>query len=315
MLTSFVQQKLMLITSAGTTFCKLAPARVLCRLFEPWLFFRRVVLFVLLLLLPSAPTKTRAAFSRLHSTALTARFVLRNGLLRHFGANVYWLGNYTRTGAGVNNTTFVPATPQQSFGPGPTEGHGYFSASLNTFVWWGWINGRPPPEVGVPAWDSVLSVARAVTYDGGLSTVGDFNGMLRFYPVSTIKLLRGALLLDTRDALGRAPIPAHETVFPLKAAAGHLLDVEINITWEGGDVPVDFGSVGVSVLGATAPAPAAAAVGAGGCAERRRPCQVVIPMFGRVNLAVRKPCLRPYLRHVTGRAGGVVCALPMCAAS
>lgn len=121
--------------------------------------------------------------------------------------------------------------------------------------------------MGVPAWDSVLSVARAVTYDGGLSTVGDFNGMLRFYPVSTIELLRGALLLDTRDALGRAPIPAHKTVFPLNAAAGHLLDVEINITWEGGDVPVDFGSVGVSVLGATAPAPAVAAVGAGGCAE------------------------------------------------
>jgi hypothetical protein len=42
----------------------------------------------------------------------------------HFGSNSYWLGNYTRTGPGVNQTAFVPTTPQQQFGPGPGEGHG-----------------------------------------------------------------------------------------------------------------------------------------------------------------------------------------------
>lgn len=168
----------------------------------------------------------------------------------HFGANVYWLGNYTRSGRGANQTRFVPATPQQAFGPGPAEGHGYFSKSLQTFVWWGWVNGRPPREAGVAAWDSMLSVARAVSYDGGLSTVGDFNGMLRFYPVSTLALLRGRLLVDSRDALGRTAPGHSQSFFPLKAAAGRLLDIEINITWPDAEaVPIDFGSVGISVRG------------------------------------------------------------------
>lgn len=54
MLTSFVQQKLILITSTGTTFCQLAPARVLCRLLEPWLFFS-AVLFCLSFYSPYLP--------------------------------------------------------------------------------------------------------------------------------------------------------------------------------------------------------------------------------------------------------------------
>lgn len=103
----------------------------------------------------------------------------------HFGSNAYWLGNYNRTGPGLNQTTFVPTTPQQQFGFGPGEGHGYYSTMAKTFVWFGWIGGGMPAEQGVPSWDSTLSIARAVAYDGGLSTAGEFNGMLTFYPVSS----------------------------------------------------------------------------------------------------------------------------------
>lgn len=53
----------------------------------------------------------------------------------HFGSNAYWLGHYTRTGSGFNQTTFVPTTPQQQFGSGPGEGHGYYSQILKKFVW------------------------------------------------------------------------------------------------------------------------------------------------------------------------------------
>ena len=49
----------------------------------------------------------------------------------HFGSDAYWLGNYTRTGSGFNQTHFVPTTPQQQFGPGPGEGHGYYSGARN----------------------------------------------------------------------------------------------------------------------------------------------------------------------------------------
>ena len=34
------------------------------------------------------------------------------------------------------------------------------------------VNGHAPAEAGVPAWDSCLTVARAVDYDPGLSTAG-----------------------------------------------------------------------------------------------------------------------------------------------
>lgn len=64
----------------------------------------------------------------------------------HFGSNSYWLGNYTRSGPAPNQTSFVPTTPQQQFGPGPNEGHGYFSSMLKKFVWFGWIPGSPPAE-------------------------------------------------------------------------------------------------------------------------------------------------------------------------
>ena len=44
--------------------------------------------------------------------------------LLHFGSDAYWLGRYTRTGPGLGQTSFVPQTPQQQFGPGAAEGHG-----------------------------------------------------------------------------------------------------------------------------------------------------------------------------------------------
>lgn len=58
---------------------------------------------------------------------------------------------------------------------------------------------------GVPAWDSVLSIARVVEHDPGLSTAGDFNGMVRFYPAPTLASLRGALLMDTTMQWSGAP--------------------------------------------------------------------------------------------------------------
>ena len=60
----------------------------------------------------------------------------------HFGSDAYWLTNYTRTGSGADETAAVPLTPQQQFGSGAGEGHGYYSAAAKTFVWWGWIGGE-----------------------------------------------------------------------------------------------------------------------------------------------------------------------------
>ena len=80
----------------------------------------------------------------------------------------------------------------------------------------------------------------------GLSTIGDFHGMLRVYPLHTLELLRGKLLLNQSDVLGRA---AHPGVYALPGVRGQHLDIEINITWpDGAPVPADFGSVGVRVL-------------------------------------------------------------------
>lgn len=45
-------------------------------------------------------------------------------------------------GPGFGETSFVPVTKQQQFGPGPAEGHGYYSSRLKSFVWWGWIAGE-----------------------------------------------------------------------------------------------------------------------------------------------------------------------------
>ena len=174
----------------------------------------------------------------------------------HFGSDAYWLGNYTRTGPGFNETRFVPTTPQQQFGPGPGEGHGYYSQTLGQFVWWGWIPGSPPAEPGVPSWDSCLSVARAVAYDPGLSTVGDFHGMVTFQPIATLESLRDELLVDERNAWGKA---AAGTLL-LPHAGGDCLDIELNITWPGGTVPEDFGTVGLSVLGDHSSSVASAAV-------------------------------------------------------
>ena len=158
--------------------------------------------------------------------------------LLYFGSNAYWLGVYNRSGSGPGQTAFVPTTPQQQFGSGPGEGHGYYSAIAGAFVWYGWLPGSPPDEPGVPSWDSVISVARTVTYDPGLSPSGDFDGSLSFNPVPSIASLRGELLLDSRDAWG-----ADGSLGGI--ADGNCLDIELNIT----DVPADFVSVGLSVLG------------------------------------------------------------------
>lgn len=53
----------------------------------------------------------------------------------HFGSDAYWLGHYNRSGPGPGQTAFVPTTPQQQFGPGALEGHGYYSRMAGRFVW------------------------------------------------------------------------------------------------------------------------------------------------------------------------------------
>ena len=144
----------------------------------------------------------------------------------HFGSDAYWLGNYQRNGSGFGQTAFVPVTPQQQFGRGPAEGHGYYSDIAKSFVWFGWINGHAPPEPGVPTWDSCLSIARAATFDPGLSTVGDFHGMVTFNPLPSLATLHAKLLVDEPDAWRSAPAG----VLPLPHGAGNCLDIELNIT-------------------------------------------------------------------------------------
>ena len=181
----------------------------------------------------------------------------------------YWLGHYTRTGAGQNQTVFVPATPPQKFGPGAMEGHGFFSAARKEFVWWGWAGGRPPREAGVPAWDSCLTLTRVLTYDAGLAPSGDFNGSLSFYPVAELASVRTKLLLErtfTPSAAGAVAAAAAGAGAEaagvegsgsggvgglewLDDASGNCLDIELNITWPSSSVPANFGTVGVKVLG------------------------------------------------------------------
>jgi sucrose-6-phosphate hydrolase SacC (GH32 family) len=176
----------------------------------------------------------------------------------HFGNNQYWLGAYNRTGAGFNNTAFVPSTPMQTFGHGANEGHGFYSASRQQFLWWGWVSLRPPHEAGVPAWDSCLSLSRVVEVDHGLAPTGDFHSFLRFTPVPELATLRGKLLYQTPEptqqlpeqqaTAGTGPWAGNLTWLP--SAAGNCLDIEVNVSWPAdGAVPVDFGSVGIKVLG------------------------------------------------------------------
>ena len=167
--------------------------------------------------------------------------------LLHFGNNLYWLGNYTKVGPGPGQTAFSPITPPQRFGPGAEESHGYFDESSERFIWFGSIGtGGKPPEPGVPNWDGLLTTAREVSADWGLSTAGDFHGMLRFYPVAELALLRRKLLFSSPDAFRGAAAKA--TVLWLPDAAGNALDIEINVTWPNGVVPRGFGSVGIRVL-------------------------------------------------------------------
>eukprot|EP00658_Telonema_sp_P-2_P059835 TRINITY_DN48935_c0_g1_i1.p1 TRINITY_DN48935_c0_g1~~TRINITY_DN48935_c0_g1_i1.p1 ORF type:complete len:271 (-),score=44.39 TRINITY_DN48935_c0_g1_i1:313-1125(-) len=167
----------------------------------------------------------------------------------HFGSNEYWLGEYQRTGSGFNQTKFVASVPRQTFGAGASEGHGYFSESLQKFFWWGWIpSGPAPAEAGVNTWDSCLSVTREVSYEPGLSTIGEFSGMVSFYSVASLTQLRAGLLFESGDAWAGPPGGGE---MDLPAAAGNCLDIELNVTWRNGTVPTSFGSLGVSVFGGT----------------------------------------------------------------
>ena len=75
----------------------------------------------------------------------------------HFGDNQYYMGNYTRAGAGFGNTTFVPMTPPQSFGNTGEESHGFFDSSTQRFIWYGCVNsGQVPAQPGVPSWDGYV---------------------------------------------------------------------------------------------------------------------------------------------------------------
>ena len=66
---------------------------------------------------------------------------------------------------------------------------------------------------------------------------------------STCTFIRAHSYVHIHAHFRTEPAPGTE-VFPLPAGNGHLLDIEINITWpNGSDVPYDFGAVGVSVLG------------------------------------------------------------------
>ena len=70
---------------------------------------------------------------------------------------------------------------------------------------------------------------------------------MTFKPVASLSsALRDKLLVDDDDAWGgAAPGLLH-----LPAAAGNCLDIELTVTFPGGVVPVEFGTVGVVVLGA-----------------------------------------------------------------
>jgi len=97
----------------------------------------------------------------------------------------------------------------------------------------------------------MLTVARKVSYDSGLSTVGNFSGMLRFEPVDSLYSLREKLLFSA--AAYRPPKPGGGTFALPAAAAGDALDIELNVTFSdsngGSGVPADFGTVGLVVLG------------------------------------------------------------------
>ena len=85
-----------------------------------------------------------------------------------------------------------------------------------------------------------------MTYDGGLAAAGDWRGQLLFYPAAELASLRTRLLHQSDGAWSGTG-----GAMPLPAAAGNCLDLELNVSWPGGAVPVDFGSVGVSILGGT----------------------------------------------------------------
>lgn len=165
----------------------------------------------------------------------------------HFGSDAYWLGNYTRHGAAPGQTAFVPVTPQQELARGAAEGHGFFDKATRRFIWYGCVGGAPPPELGVPRWDGYLTVSRHVTVNWGPAPAGNFNGTVRQYPVAELTTLRRRLLFDSRDAWW-PPRQQGGGVLVLLSAAGDCLDIELNVTWSGRNVPANFGSIGVFVL-------------------------------------------------------------------
>ena len=168
--------------------------------------------------------------------------------LLHFGSNLYFLGNYSRAGPGFNETHFVPLTPAQSFGPGAAESHGFYDGATSRFLWFGCVGGSPPSEPGVPAWDGYLTVARVGTVDWSLSTVGDFAGMMTFYPAAELELLRRQLLFASDNLLSEYSPDAQGRVW--LPAVGYSLDIEVNVSFPDGSVPADLGAIGLHVLGA-----------------------------------------------------------------
>ena len=68
--------------------------------------------------------------------------------------------------------------------------------------------------------------------------------------MASLASLRGKLLVDELDAWKAGP--AGGGVLPLPKGAGNCLDIELTVTFPGGAVPAEFGSIGLSVLGAPA---------------------------------------------------------------
>ena len=98
--------------------------------------------------------------------------------LLYFGDNAYWLGNLTSTeqqnaAAGPpptqhnmkNSSIFFKAvTASQSFAPGTMATKGFWDESSGRFLWWGWVQARPPHENEVAPWNGLLTVVSAAEH-------------------------------------------------------------------------------------------------------------------------------------------------------
>jgi sucrose-6-phosphate hydrolase SacC (GH32 family) len=129
-------------------------------------------------------------------------------------------------GPGVGQTTFQPITPQQQLAHGAACGHGFYDNVTQSFVWYGWVPGQPPPEPGVPSWDSSLTLSRKLEADWALSPNGEFNGTITQYPVDAYTSLRGKTLFTSGNAW---PVGQPHGEFWLPAASGDCIDLEVII--------------------------------------------------------------------------------------